>query len=101
MTSQDTEVWIMWHVPPGGDADKAMLIGAYSSKDDALSAVARLADKPGFRDYPGVVEDADDPGLFMELYRVGKDHWEAGYRIERDGEWWQPVPAWVPPLTDK
>lgn len=91
----ERQVWILWHVPPGGDADKAVLIGVYSSNESALAAVTRLADRPGFRDHPGVVDDADDPGFFMEPYALDMDHWTDGYRIERDGEEWATLPAWL------
>ena len=95
MTTSSGRVWIMWHVPPGGDTDKSMLIGVYSSRDAALEAVARLAGKPGFEDNPQVVDDADGPGFFMEAYTLDADHWEEGYRIATDADGWEPLPAWL------
>jgi hypothetical protein len=98
MASDTRDVWILWHVPPGGDSDKAVLIGVYSSKTAAVAAVARLADKPGFRDHPQVVDDADGPGFFMASYTLNQDGWQDGYRVARDGDWEGTLPAWLPPL---
>jgi hypothetical protein len=94
------QVWIMWHVPPGGDADQSMLIGVYSSREAALAAVARLSDKPGFRDHPTVTDDEDGPGFFIESYALDEDHWAEGYQMARDGEYSQPLPAWLQPSVD-
>jgi hypothetical protein len=74
------DVWILWHLPPGGDPDDGMLIGVYLSRDDAAAAVDRLKDKPGFRDHPTVTEDDTEPGFFMQSYELGKDHWADGYQ---------------------
>ena len=101
MNADNENVWILWHVPPGGDADKAMLIGAYSSEDLALAAVARLSDRPGFRDNPQVTDDEDGPGFFVQPYQLDLDHWIDGYRIARDGDYWQTLPAWFPVESDE
>jgi hypothetical protein len=79
MTPLGGEVWLLWHLP-GGDPDEGMLIGVYESKDSAIAAVERLRDKPGFRENPGVVEDDDVPGFFMQAYELDKDHWTEGYQ---------------------
>jgi len=77
------DVWILWHVPPGGDErPESVLIGAYSSRNTALAAVARLADQPGFRDHNAVIDDVEDAGFFMEPYTLDHDHWTEGYRTE-------------------
>jgi hypothetical protein len=79
-----SEVWLLWYVPPGGDdRDEYMLIGVYSSREAALEAVARLADQPGFREHPDVIDDLDLAGFFMVPYRLDQDHWTEGYRTER------------------
>ena len=76
-------VWILWHVPPGGDArGEYSMIGVYSSRDAALAAVGRLADKPGFRDSPDITDDIANAGFFTEPYELDEDHWTEGYRIE-------------------
>lgn len=72
--------WILWHVPPGADeAGSEMLIGVYSSREAAMSAVERLASKPGFSDHPGLVSDTDEPGFLIVDYRLDEDHWTEGY----------------------
>jgi len=77
------EVWVLWHIPPGGDKlSDYSLIGLYSSRDAAVAAVERLKDKPGFRDSPGVIDDTDDAGFFLEPYLLDQDHWAEGFRAE-------------------
>lgn len=77
------DVWVLWHVPPGGDErGEYMLIGVYSSRDAALAAVARLADQPGFRDNPDVTDDVDDAGFNIVPYALDQDHWAEGYISE-------------------
>ena len=75
-----TNAEVLWHLPPGGDPDDGMLIGVYASRESALAAVARLRDKPGFRDHPGITEDDEKPGFFMQPFELGVDHWTEGYR---------------------
>jgi hypothetical protein len=83
MKGPPLDIWVLWHVPAGGDErDECMLIGVYSSQDAALAAVARLADQPGFRDHPGVTDDVENAGFFMEPYALDQDHWPEGYRTE-------------------
>ncbi len=78
------DVWLMWHLPPGGEErGDWLLIGVYSSRGAALEAVARLADKPGFAEYPHVVDDVEEAGFFIQRYVVDADHWTEGYRTER------------------
>lgn len=64
-------VLILWHVhESAGDTDEK-LIGVYATREDALAAIDRLKDKPGFRDAPS--------GFEISEYTVGKDHWTEGY----------------------
>lgn len=56
-----------------------MLIGLYGSNANARAAVARLADRPGFRDHPEIVEDDSQPGFFIVDYIVDEDQWTDGY----------------------
>ena len=85
MTSSQT-VWILWHLPPGGDPDDGMLIGVYGSKASAMTAVDRLSAKPGFRDHPGVTGDDQHPGFFMQPYQLDKDQWSEGYVTFTDAD---------------
>jgi len=78
-----TSVFILTHlhVLPGG-AEDVKLIGAYSSRELAIDAVARLCTQPGFRDYPRIkdplVED-DGNGFCIDEYTLDCDHWTDGY----------------------
>ena len=48
-------VWVVWHLDddaPTDEEEHEKFIGVYSSEDLARAAVARLRDKPGFRDFP-------------------------------------------------
>ena len=77
------DIWLLWHVPRGGDArGEYMLIGAYASRDAAIAAVDRLKDQPGFRDNPKVIDDVEDAGFYVEPYTLNEDHWTEGYRTE-------------------
>jgi hypothetical protein len=67
-------VVLLWHVqemPDGHDDEK--LIGVYRNEDDARAAIARLRDKPGFRDLP--------EGFQYETYALNRDQWTEGYVI--------------------
>jgi len=51
--------------------DETKFIGAYSSEDEAKSAIERLKLQPGFRDRPN--------DFYIEQYALNKDHWTEGY----------------------
>ena len=55
--------------PEGVDHTK--FIGVYSSRGAAEAAIARIADQPGFTDYP--------EGFAIDEYQVDKDHWVEGF----------------------
>jgi len=65
----------LWHVRQDDEyAGDAKLIGIYSSEDEARAAITRLADRPGFRDYPA--------GFQFEPYQINKDHWAEGFGFD-------------------
>lgn len=69
------------HVLPEG-AEDTKLIGVYSTRAQALEAVDRLKDKPGFRDFSNVVAEyssVDGQGFYVNEYPLGLDHWQEGY----------------------
>jgi hypothetical protein len=67
-----TTVYVLHHVVREFEDDEdAKLIGVYSTEDEARSAIARLADQPGFSDYPD--------GFQIDAYPVNKDHWIEGF----------------------
>jgi hypothetical protein len=65
-------VYVLWHSyedPPGREEDK--LIGIYSSRQLAEDALARVRDKPGFRDYPD--------GFLIDEMTLDRDSWVQGF----------------------
>ena len=66
-------VVLMWHTnKTSEDEEDSKFIGAYRSEDDALAAIERLRDKPGFAQ---TVE-----GFFYERYKLNEDHWTEGFK---------------------
>jgi hypothetical protein len=49
-----TNIYVVWHLDQETmeDDDQEKLIGAYSTEECGKEAIARLRDKPGFRDFP-------------------------------------------------
>jgi hypothetical protein len=69
------------HILPDGEED-VKLIGVYRSLIAARAAVDRLRSKPGFCDYPRIVDpitDEDKQGFYIDEYPLDKDHWPEGY----------------------
>jgi hypothetical protein len=63
---------LLWHVREDDEyKEDAKLIGAYSSAEAASSAIARVKDQPGFRDYVA--------GFEVSAYEIDKDHWSEGF----------------------
>ena len=63
---------VLWYSRADDEyGDNAKLIGVYSSNDEAHAAIARLCDKPGFRDHPA--------GFQIDPYPLDKDHWVDGF----------------------
>jgi hypothetical protein len=78
-----TDVFLLFHlsVAASGDQD-VKLIGVYRSEAAATMAVNRLKTKPGFRDYPHIVDHTKDdgPGFNINKYRLDDDsNWTRGY----------------------
>jgi hypothetical protein len=73
------------HVLPNGEED-IKLIGVYSSRALATSAVERLARQPGFRDFPAIVDPAvsasDAEGFYVSEKVLDLDYWTGGYVTE-------------------
>lgn len=66
-----TKVYIVQHTRSDDDCDNIKFIGAYSSNTDAESAVNRLKNIQGFKDYSN--------GFSIDEYQVDKDHWVEGF----------------------
>ena len=66
---------------PNGRED-VKIIGVYRSLDTALAAIDRVKEKPGFSDYPEIVNpksNNDFQGFHIDEYVVDQDHWEVGF----------------------
>ncbi|MEN3952841.1 hypothetical protein [Iodidimonas sp. SYSU 1G8] len=73
------KVFVLYHVRPDDEyADDFKLIGIYKTKRGATAAIKRVADQPGFRDYP--------LGFEIHPYELGKDHWTEGFGFVSDDE---------------
>lgn len=66
---------------PDEDDPEAQSIGVYRTKRAATGAVARLADKPGFRGQPDLVTDARAAGGGFQIsrYVLDEDDWVEGH----------------------
>jgi len=64
-------VFLLWHVREVDGGDDEKLIGVYQTRADAEAAIARLSDKPGFRDWPS--------GFQIHEYPLGRTGWTEGF----------------------
>lgn len=53
--------------------DAEILIGVYSSEEDARAAAKRLRAKPGFVEFP--------QGFQIAPYEIDQDHWVDGFKF--------------------
>lgn len=70
-------VYILWFVHEWEEKDREndeLLIGVYSTEDDARAAIERLKDKRGFSSMP--------EGFLISRYQLNKDHWTDGYIVD-------------------
>ncbi|MGO9641253.1 MAG: SPOR domain-containing protein [Candidatus Acidiferrales bacterium] len=65
---------MLWyvHAPDSADEDE-LLIGAYSTEEEAKAAIDRLKDKPGFANAPS--------GFQIDPYEINRDHWTEGFLL--------------------
>jgi hypothetical protein len=65
-------VFLLWyvHAPDSADEDE-LLIGVYSTEEEAKTAIERLKDKPGFVNAPD--------GFQIHPYEINRDHWTQGF----------------------
>src|SRR5690349_1538728 len=71
-------VFLLWHTPtyPDQKGEDSKLIGVYRTAPDAADAQSRVAEKPGFRDYPD--------GFEIVEYTLNRDGWVDGF-VDLDG----------------
>ncbi|MGA3295458.1 MAG: hypothetical protein ABSE45_15935 [Candidatus Acidiferrales bacterium] len=68
-------VFLLWYVcAPDGADDNELLIGVYSSEDEAKAAIERLKDKPGFVNAPD--------GFRIHPYKMNRDSWTEGFVLD-------------------
>jgi len=66
-------VYLLWHCYESDLNEDEKFIGAYASEEDALLAIERLKDQPGFCYYPD--------GFDISECKLGQDNWESGFAI--------------------
>ena len=67
-----TKVYVVQHVHEfENDTEDVKLIGVYSSRENAESAVNRLSQVDGFKDTPD--------GFDIDEYEVDQDNWTEGF----------------------
>jgi hypothetical protein len=74
-------LWFAREMPEEDDIE--LLIGVYSSNDEARAAIERMKDKPGFADFP--------QGFEVCSYSLDSDHWTDGFVL--DGK--RALPRWL------
>jgi hypothetical protein len=64
--------FLLWYEHGGEYHDNdSVLIGVYSSEENAAAARERVKDKPGFVERP--------EGFIISRYELNKDHWTGGF----------------------
>ena len=71
-----TEVYLLWFVKemPNGVEDIELLIGAYSSNEEANAAIARVKDEKGFSDF--------QEGFQIHPHELDRDSWTKGFIVD-------------------
>jgi hypothetical protein len=67
-------VFLLHHTIKRGDEEDDKIIGIYSSMESAERAIARLREKPGFRDPRGE--------FVIGPYNLDQDYWAEGFGVE-------------------
>ncbi len=65
-------VYIVQHVRDNKE-DTSKIVGIYSDRLEADSAVRRMLNKPGFKDNPR--------GFYIDEYELNEDNWTEGFGI--------------------
>jgi hypothetical protein len=66
-------VFVLHHIARVGKDEDVKLLGIYRTKQDAEVAIAKLKDKPGFRDPGGEWSCVE--------FELGKIHWSEGFGV--------------------
>ena len=69
------------HILPD-ESEDIKTIGVYRSKEEAIAAIERLKNQPGFLEFSKLIdpsiEDYGD-GFYLQEYELGKDQWTDGF----------------------
>ena len=59
-------------------------IGIFSNMNNVYRAIESLTDKPGFKDFPKLINAniEDGSGFYVDEYQVDKINWNDGYYAE-------------------
>ena len=78
-------VHLLWFAKemPEGEEDIELLIGVYSSVEEARAAIQRVKNKPGFADF--------QQGFEVCPYALDRDHWADGFVLDEK----RALPRWL------
>ena len=76
-------VFVLEHLHTHEDGEECWKrIGIYSSREEALAAIDRAKNLPGFSDHPDLIDHSDSKcinGFNIDEYELNKDSWVEGY----------------------
>ena len=67
------------------ELEDVIVVGIYSSQENAQQAIARLISQPGFKDFPNLIDaesEENESGFFIEEYTIDEDDWTEGFEVE-------------------
>jgi len=64
-------VFLLQHSYELDECEETKLIGIYSSREQAETAIQKYKNVLGFKDYPDC--------FYLDEYELDKDHWEEGF----------------------
>jgi hypothetical protein len=65
-------VFVVFHTHDlSNGAEDVKMIGVFSSKERGESVISKLAEQPGFREFPS--------GFSIDEYAIDKEHWQEGF----------------------
>ena len=65
-----------------GEEEDVKLLGVYSSHDEAVAAVERFRQLPGFKDIPNMANPSlpgPAEGFYIDEFELNQDCWSEGY----------------------
>jgi hypothetical protein len=69
-------VFLLWYVREVEGSEDELLIGVYSTQQEANAAIERLKSKPGFVDCP--------TGFQIHPHSLNRDGWSEGFTFTKD-----------------